>query len=38
MFAGPDAGEHRAAAMYSLIGSSKLNGLDPEAYSRQMLS
>jgi len=36
-FARSDAGEERAAAMYSLIGSAKLNGLDPEAYLRQVL-
>ena len=34
MFAGSDAGGERAAAFYSLIGSAKLNGLDPEAYLR----
>ena len=34
MFAGSDAGGKRAAAIYSLIGSAKLNGLDPEAYLR----
>jgi len=34
MFAGSDAGGDRAAAIYSLIGSAKLNGLDPEAYLR----
>ena len=28
----------RAAAMYSLIGSAKLNGLDPEFYLRTVLS
>ena len=38
MFAGSDAGGHRAAAMYSLISSAKLNGLDPEATLRQVLS
>ncbi|MDB5821734.1 MAG: transposase [Herminiimonas sp.] len=38
MFVGSDAGGHRAAAMYSLIGSAKLNGLDPEAYLRTVLS
>lgn len=32
LFAGSDAGGERAAAIYSLIGSAKLNGLDPEAY------
>ena len=34
LFAGSDAGGERAAALYSLIGSAKLNGLDPEAYLR----
>ena len=33
-FAGSDAGGRRAAAMYSLIETTKLNGLDPEAYLR----
>ena len=37
LFAGSDAGGERAAAMYSLIGTAKLNGLDPEAYLRQVL-
>ena len=31
LFAGSDAGGERAAAMYSLLGSAKLNGIDPEA-------
>ena len=31
-------GGHRATAMYSLVGSAKLNGLDPEASLRQVLS
>jgi hypothetical protein len=38
LFAGSDAGGERAAAIYSLIGSAKLNGLDPEAYLRDVLS
>jgi hypothetical protein len=38
LFAGSDAGGERAAAVYSLIGSAKLNGLDPEAYLRQVLT
>ncbi|MGH9413230.1 MAG: IS66 family transposase [Terriglobales bacterium] len=37
LFAGSDAGGERAAALYSLIGSAKLNGLDPEAYLRELL-
>jgi len=32
LFAGSDTGGQRAAALYSLIGSAKLNGFDPEAY------
>jgi len=38
LFAGSDSGGERAAAIYSLIGSAKLNGLDPEAYLREVLS
>jgi transposase len=37
LFAGSDAGGDRAAAFYSLIGTAKLNGLDPEAYLRAVL-
>jgi transposase len=37
LFAGSDAGGERAAVMYSLVGSAKLNGLDPEAYLRHVL-
>jgi transposase len=37
LFAGSDAGGERAALLYSLIGSAKLNGLDPEAYLREVL-
>ncbi len=32
LFAGSDAGGEWAARIYSLIGSAKLNGMDPEAY------
>jgi transposase len=38
LFAGSDAGGERAAAMYTLIGTAKLNGLDPEAYLRTVLT
>jgi transposase len=38
LFAGSDCGGQRAAAMYSLIGSAKLNGLDPELYLRTVLA
>lgn len=37
LFAGSDAGGERAAALYSLIGTAKFNGLDPEAYLRHDL-
>ena len=37
LFAGSDAGGERAAAIYSLVGTAKLNGLDPEAYLREVL-
>ena len=38
LFAGSDAGGERAAVIYSLIGTAKLNGLDPEAYLREVLT
>ena len=37
LFAGSDAGGERAAAIYSLLGSAKLNGIDPELYLRAVL-
>jgi transposase len=38
LFAGSDAGGERAAAFYSLIGTAKLNGLNPEAYLREVFA
>jgi hypothetical protein len=38
LFVGSDSGGERAAAIYSLIGSAKLNGLDPELYLRTVLA
>lgn len=38
LFCGSDEGGDRAAAIYSLIGTAKLNGLDPEAYLRHVLT
>jgi hypothetical protein len=33
-----DAGGERAAVIYSLIATAKLNDLDPEAYLREVLT
>ncbi len=38
LFAGSDKGGERAAAVYSLIETAKLNSIDPEAYLRDVLS
>ena len=38
LFAGSDAGGDRAAAFHSLIGTAKLNGIDPELYLRTVLA
>ena len=38
LFAGSDRGGESAAAIYSLIGTAKLNGIDPELYLRDVLS
>lgn len=38
LFAGADSGGERAAAIYSLVGTAKLNGVDPEAYLRFVLA
>ena len=37
LFAGSDTGGERAAVAYSLIGSARLNGVDPEGYLRHVL-
>jgi transposase len=37
LFAGADSGGVRAAAMYTLLETAKLNGLNPEAYLRHIL-
>ena len=37
LFLGSDAGGERAATMYSLLGTVKLNGLNPETYLRHVL-
>jgi transposase len=38
LFMGSDAGGERAAAMYSLVETAKLNGLDPQAYLREVFA
>ena len=38
LFLGSDAGGERAATMYSLLGTVKLNGMNPETYLRHVLS
>ena len=38
LFCGSDAGGERAAAIYSLLGSAKLKGLDPEIYLQHVLT
>jgi hypothetical protein len=38
LFAGSDQGGERAAAMYSLIQTAKLNGVDPRAWLADVLA
>ena len=38
LFCGSDRGGQRAAAMYSLIVTAKMNGVDPQAWLRDVLS
>ena len=37
LFAGSDDGGERAAAIYTLLGTAKLNDLNPESYLRYVL-
>ena len=37
-FAGSDEGGHRAAAMYTLIETAKLNDIDPQAWLADVLA
>lgn len=37
LFAGSDRGGERAAAMYTLIATAKLNGVDPQAWLADVL-
>jgi len=38
LFCGSDAGGERAASIYTLVATAKLNGLNPEAYLRDILA
>ena len=38
LFAGSDQGGHRAASIYSLVETARLNGVDPEAWLTDTIS
>ena len=38
LFAGSDAGGDRAAAIYTIVQTAKLNGVNPEVYLRDILT
>jgi transposase len=38
LFAGSNAGGERAAAIYTLLGTAKLSGIEPQAYLRHVLT
>ena len=38
LFLGSDAGGERAASLYSLLGTARLNDINPETYLRQVLT
>ena len=38
LFAGSDSGGERAACIYTLVASAKLNGINPETYLKEILT
>jgi transposase len=38
LFVGSDSGGERAAAIYTLVQTAKLNGLNPETYLKDVLA
>jgi transposase len=38
LFAGSDTGGQRAAAIYSIVETARMNGLDPEAYLTDVIA
>jgi hypothetical protein len=38
LFSGSDAGGERAAAFYTIIRTAWLNGIEPEAYLREVIA
>jgi IS66 C-terminal element len=38
LFCGSDSGGERAASIYTLVATAKLNGLNPETYLRDILA
>ena len=38
LFAGSDSGGERAASIYTLVMTARLNGLNPEAYLKEVLT
>jgi hypothetical protein len=38
LFAGSDAGDHRAAILYTLIQTARLNGVEPEAWLADVIA
>jgi len=38
LFAGSDSGGERAASLYTLVATARLNGLNPETYLRDILA